>query len=275
MKQLTEEQIIQNWERFYNLILSTFKGERKDNLIKLADALQDRMILAPASSKEHYHNAYPGGYIDHVLHVYDAAQDVAKVWSKYSECIDYTEEEITLACLFHDLGKIGDETNEFYMPQDNEWRRNTLGEIYRINPEITNMDSADRSLYLLQYFGVILTQNEWITIKIHDGLYDEANTKYYKVMSDSNSLKSHLPHVIHQADIIAYRTEYEEWRTNHRDGDNKNKSKTKKYYTKKAAVTETINKPILDSFFKETDKQTSSIEGVNFDGLFEDKPKES
>lgn len=262
MKQLTEEQIIANWDRYYKLIESTFTGDRKTKLLKMVDFFQDRMILAPASSKEHYHNAFPGGYIEHVLHVYDVAMDLKPIWAKYSGQTNYTDEEITLIALFHDLGKIGDEVNEFYMPQDNEWRRNTLGEIYKINPEIQNMNAADRSLYTLQKFGIELSQNEWITIKIHDGLYDEGNESYLKVMSDSNCLKSHLPHLIHQADIIAYRTEYEDWKYKYSQDTAVVQPKQKKYNTKKS-LNETIKAPVLDNFYNETTKE------INFDDLFE------
>src|ERR1035437_8499866 len=168
MKQLTEQQIVENWTEFANIVESEFTGDRKEALMKMIEFFQDRMMLAPASYKEHYHGAHPGGYIEHVLNVYNIAMDLSELWRKYSNAIDYTPEEVTLVTLFHDLGKIGDVSEEFYFPQDNEWRRNNMGEIYKINPAVVNMNGADRSLYMLQHFGVQLTQNEWITIKIHE-----------------------------------------------------------------------------------------------------------
>ena len=114
MKQLNEQQIIENWTQFSNLVETTFTGDRKAALMKLVEHFQDRMMLAPASSKEHYHGAHPGGYMEHVLNVYNIAMDLFEVWEKYSNVIDYTPEEITLVTLFHDLGKMGDITEEFY-----------------------------------------------------------------------------------------------------------------------------------------------------------------
>lgn len=273
MKQLTEQQIVANWDRFYSLVESTFTGTRKDSLLKIVEFFQDRMLLAPASSKEHYHNAHPGGYIEHVLNVYDIAMDLATTWEKYSEQIDYTKEEITLITLFHDLGKIGDTTQEYYQVQDNEWRRNNMGEIYKINDKIANMNGADRSLYILQHFGVQLTQNEWITIKIHEGMFDEGNAYYLKTSYENNIIKSHLPHLIHHADMMATRIEYEQWKNKYKDANQAKQTPAKKYSNKKSLGDTMTGKTEtrLDNFFAET--KLDPIESVNFDALFVDGSK--
>ena len=57
MKELTPEQIQQNWERLRGIISDTFEGERLEKLNEMYDYFEDRMVLAPASGKEHYHNA--------------------------------------------------------------------------------------------------------------------------------------------------------------------------------------------------------------------------
>lgn len=276
MKQLTEEQIMENWKRFYELIESTFTGNRKDMLLKIADHFQDRMLLAPASSKEHYHNAHPGGYLEHVLNVYDIAMDLATVWGKYSEHKDYTKDEIALVTLFHDLGKMGDVNEEFYQVQDNEWRRNNMGEIYKINKKLINMNGADRSLYILQHFGVQLTQNEWITIKIHEGMYDEANTYYLKTVFENSVLKSHLPHLVHHADMMATRIEYEQWKHKYQDSlGTQVKSTQKKYPVKKSFVDTLADKPktsLVEGFYEASKSDEDII--VNFDSLFVDDKKE-
>lgn len=279
MKQLTEEQIMANWNRFYDLVESTFTGKRKEMLLKLTEHFQDRMLLAPASSKEHYHSAHPGGYLEHVLNVYDIAMDIATVWGKHSEHKDYTKEEITLIALFHDLGKMGDINEEFYQVQDNEWRRNNMGEIYKINNKLINMNGADRSLYILNHFGVQLTQNEWITIKIHEGMYEEANAQYLKTFYENNILKSHLPHLIHQADLLASRIEYEQWKYKYKDEPVINVQSTtqKKYATKKNFVKTVAKKSdtsLVDKFYDDS-KSEEDITGVNFDTLFvDDKNKD-
>lgn len=275
MKELTEQEILNNWQKFNNIVETTFTGDRRDKISKLLEAFQDRMILAPASYKEHYHSAHPGGYMEHVLNVYHIAMDLYNIWTKYSSQIDYTIEELTLIALFHDLGKLGDVNEEFYLPQDNDWRKNNMGEIYKINEKVTNMNGADRSLYLLQEFGIHLSQNEWITIKIHEGLYDEANTYYLKTTSDNNVIKSNLPHLIHQADVIASRIEYEQWKHIYRLDSPKMIQKTgKREYPIKKTSTDTISQSgnnVLNSFF---DSKSSYEPFPDIDSLFEDNKKE-
>lgn len=275
MKKLTEQQILDNWTRFKDVVENTFTGDRKSSLLKLLDHFSERMMLAPASSKEHYHCAHPGGYMEHVLNVYDISLDMAEIWKKYSSHIDYTPEELTLVVLFHDLGKIGDLTEDFYFPQDNDWRRNNLGEIYKVNPNVTNMNNADRSLYMLQHFGVQLTQNEWIAIKIHEGLFDEGNEHYLKTASDNNVIKSHLPHLVHHSDMMATRIEYEEWKNSAstKDVESQPKQVTKKYGTKKG-LAETIANATSNPLTNFFDKEKADGVSLSLDSLFEDTKKE-
>ena len=58
---LDENQIKDNYEKFRKLINQTFTGERLDALNKMYDHLENRIILTPASSTEHFHNAFAGG----------------------------------------------------------------------------------------------------------------------------------------------------------------------------------------------------------------------
>ena len=64
---LTAEQIAQNWDELLTVIKTEFTGNRKDKLLAMYTDLEDRMSMAPASSFNHYHNAFPGGYVEHVL----------------------------------------------------------------------------------------------------------------------------------------------------------------------------------------------------------------
>ena len=57
MKQLTEQQILDNWNKLIQLIEDTFQGERKDKILEMYKYFEDRMSVAPASGKAAYHNA--------------------------------------------------------------------------------------------------------------------------------------------------------------------------------------------------------------------------
>ena len=90
------------------------------------------------------------------------------------------------------------------------------------------MSVPDRSIKLLIDNGINLTENEWMAIKLHDGLYDPANEPYLKNFMPELKPRTSLIFIIHQADLMAARIEFEkEWLpkfTNSVD----NKSKTKK-----------------------------------------------
>jgi len=51
-----------------------------------------------------------------------------------------------------------------------------------------------------------VSETEYLSIKLHDGLYEEANKAYYMSNAD-HGIKSNLPYVIHQADLTATRIE--------------------------------------------------------------------
>jgi NOL1/NOP2/fmu family ribosome biogenesis protein len=51
-----------------------------------------------------------------------------------------------------------------------------------------------------------------VAIQTHDGLYDEANKKYLMTYMPEQKPRTSLPFIIHQADLMAARIEFEkEW----------------------------------------------------------------
>ena len=51
-----------------------------------------------------------------------------------------------------------------------------------------------------------------LSIKTHDGLYDEANKKYLFAYMPEQKPRTSLPFILHQADLMAARLEFEmEW----------------------------------------------------------------
>ena len=67
------EQLKENYENFRKRVNLYFKDntERLDALNKMYDHFEERMVFTPASSTDYFHNAFPGGYIDHVMRVVD------------------------------------------------------------------------------------------------------------------------------------------------------------------------------------------------------------
>jgi hypothetical protein len=248
MKQLTEQQIQDNWLELRQIINDTFEGDRLTKLNKLYDDFEDRMVVAPASAKEAFHNAMVGGYVEHVLHVIKMSQQVRDVWESNGAEINFTNEELIFAAMHHDLGKVGDtEGNDYYIVQDNDWRRKNMGEVYTHNTDISSyMTVTDRSLFILQHYGIDMTEWEYLGLMLTDGLYEDANEKYLKGYNPAWTLKSNIAYILHQADMMATHTEFDEW---HRQ-DKKESEKVQKSVTNiKAAV----DKEVKEKFTESTD----------------------
>ena len=221
MNKLTAEQIQSNWDKLISIIEDTFSGERKQKLLKMYDHFQDRMILAPASGKEHYHNAFPGGYVEHVLHIIDFSKQIYEMWKTNGAHINFTDEELIFSAMHHDLGKAGDLNLDYYVPQDNDWFTKNRGEIYKLNPDLQYMRVPDRGLWILQHYGIRVTDKEYIGIKLTDGIYDEANKAYYIAYDPNFQLRSNLSYILHQADMMATRIEYDNWKHDQEDEEEK------------------------------------------------------
>ena len=155
MKELTPEQLQDNWKEFIQLLEDTFEGDRLSRLLKMYDHFEERMMFAPASAKAAFHNAMPGGYVEHILHIISFSLEIKQLWEKNGAEINFTDEELVFAAMHHDLGKVGDELgNEFYTPNESEWHIKNQGKIYNVNPEIEHMDVTDRSFFLLIEYGI-------------------------------------------------------------------------------------------------------------------------
>jgi len=210
---LTAEKIQANWEIFLTNIEEHISSPRKEKVLEFYKKYEDRLIMMPASHKKEYHNAFPGGYIDHVNRVVNCALLQSNLWEEMgADMSTFTKEELVFSAINHDLGKMGDDTHESYLPQTDKWRKEKLGEDYMHNKEIAFASVPDRGLFLLQQHDVKYTFNEMIAIQTHDGLYDPANDKYLKSYMPETKPRTSLPFILHQADMMAARIEFEiEW----------------------------------------------------------------
>jgi hypothetical protein len=193
-----EERAKQNFTRFIEYVNADSRAEKLNIMYQ---EMGEQLISAPASSKAHYHNAFPGGYLDHVVHVCDASLKVATIYKAIGGHVDFTKQEMIFAALHHDLGKLGNTDGPYYINQDSDWHRKR-GELYKHNENIQYMKVTDRSLYLLQQYEIPITEKEFTAIKLSDGMYEDGNAAYlknYAVMP----MKSNLAYIIHWADHMA------------------------------------------------------------------------
>ena len=257
MKELTPEQIQKNWNQLRQLINDTFKGERLDKLNHMYDYFEARMCVAPASGKEHYHNAHVGGYVEHVLHVIDCAVKLKKLWEDSGATINFSDEELIFAAMHHDLGKVGDMENDYYVPQESEWHRKNQGSIFTHNGELQYMTVTDRAIFLLSQFEISMTEWEYVGLRLTDGLYEEANKSYYMTYNPDFSLKSNIAYILHQADSMATHIEHDNW-----------KSVEQQEEIKVQENVENIKKAVN---MKETSEELSKKSKDLFEELFGDK----
>lgn len=209
---ISPEQILANWEKYLNFITTYISEPRASQLHEFCKLYEDRLVMMPASNKENYHNCFEGGYIDHVNRVIECALKINNVWIEMGvDTSTYTVEELVFSAMYHDLGKMGSSEYENYLPNPSQWHVENRGEVYTHNTKNSFVTVPDRSLFLLQEHGIKYSLNEMITIKTHDGLYDEANKSYLISYSPETKPRTSLPYIVHQADLMAARIEFEKY----------------------------------------------------------------
>lgn len=216
---LEAEKINQNWEMYRSKVNDLFPT-RKDQLNKMYDDFEERIAMMPASSMAHFHNAFAGGYIDHVLRVMECTETLYNTWeSSGADMSGYTKEELMFAAMHHDLGKVGfpGDGNEVYQIETSDWHRKNMGRLYKHNENIPFTMVPDLSIWLLQKYEVSMSWNEYQAIKIHDGMYDDSNKPYFVARSEKAKLKTNMAIILHHGDHMAAQIEYERWR-NHKAG---------------------------------------------------------
>ena len=90
MRKLSAEQIQNNWTKLIDTIEGFISDDRKENLLKFYDDFKDRMMFAPASAKAAFHNAMPGGYVEHILHIVNHSLQLKELWEKNGAMINFT-----------------------------------------------------------------------------------------------------------------------------------------------------------------------------------------
>ena len=208
----TDEQLEQGYNQFIKILNKYFTGERLEKLLFMysEDELGGNLMLSPASGNKGFHNAYDGGYIDHIFNVCKNAMKVKELFVSCGGKIDFTDEELIFAALHHDLGKLGIKGQLHYVPNDSKWHIENRGEYYKRNENITFMSITDRTFFTLNQYGISYNEKEYFGIKLTDGMFDEDNEKYYKTFDLSKSLKYTIQYVLHWADYMSTIVERQE-----------------------------------------------------------------
>lgn len=193
----------ENYDKLIETIEKEFDMARVTKLKLLYEDFKDRIIVAPASGCVHYHAAYEGGYLDHILNVIKASIGMSKMFQVMGAEIDFERSELIFAAMHHDLGKLGDLNNPYYLPNDSDWHIKNQGKVYKHNSKLNYMSVPDRAMFILQHYGIVMTEKEMVGIRLADGLYDEGNKKYLISYNTDHKIGTLLPNVIHFADHMS------------------------------------------------------------------------
>ena len=205
------EQLQANYDELISYIDKYIESPRKEKVLDFYKQYEERLIVLPAAHKAAYHSAFVGGYVFHVLNVIKNAIVSLDVWRRAgSNLVDITLDSVVFCALNHDLGKLGTKDEDAVYPSQDKWRKDNLGELYKFNTNLAYMTVPDRSIFLLQEAGIPMSQDEYIAIRTHDGLYDQANEAYFKSYIPENRFRTPLALIIHEADMRAARIEFEQ-----------------------------------------------------------------
>ena len=153
-----------NYDRTIDVIKEV---DSEHPLLPFLDRMGERYALCPASTRKDYYSAFPGGLAFHNLHMW--------FWmKKFAEIIapgQFFENELLSVSVLHEIGKLGDFDNEYYLPKESDWHRER-GMYYEVNPKIQFMRIPDRSLFLAQDMyserGKSLSQDEYLAVLLHE-----------------------------------------------------------------------------------------------------------
>jgi hypothetical protein len=212
-KTVSKEHIDSQYERLIDIIKKTQNPERCEKLLRMYRMLEQRVKTAPASAKVQYHNAYDGGYLDHILNVIEFATRIQLLYRDMNGVVDFTYEELVFAAMHHDLGKLGDDEGPRYLPETEEyWIKK--GSVYKYKDDRQFMSVFDRTVLLLNAFEVKLNKKELVAIRMADGLFPPANEEYFQPKV-TFAHRSSLVYIIHWADWMACNQEKDLMRVNY------------------------------------------------------------
>ena len=176
----TEEEAIiinKNLQKIKSITNKIQNEQRKNALLNLIEKTNKQLTITPASTKEEYVSCYFGGLLEHMIRT---CTFMAKARDSYNLEESFSLDSVIVTSLFHDIGKIGIDNEEYYIKLPiSDWRVTKLKQKYEINPNLINYPVSQLSLQILTKNNVELTNDEWLAISsIRDKhvLYDDPST---------------------------------------------------------------------------------------------------
>ena len=165
-----EEKIIKNFEVFQKLLSKV--GDRSTAIAAFLEKYGERIAVCPSHGVSKRSTSAPGGLVEHSLSTFKIARKLVDAAG-----VGIDPESLAIVCLLHEVGKIGDDEFDYFIPQNSDWHRDR-GNVYTYNPELPKMTHTHRTLYILQRSGINLSLDEWIAILTQHGSASEENRFY-------------------------------------------------------------------------------------------------
>lgn len=150
------QKINDNWGKFTSIIGRIEDSEVREGAQKLCDDLHDRLAVCPASTRTDYVGCFTGGLVWHSLNVLKSLKEMRAAFELENTV---SSDSLIVMGLFHDLGKIGNDKNDYYLPQASDWHRNK-GMLFEINDQLLSIPVATRSVWWLNQYGIPLSEAE-------------------------------------------------------------------------------------------------------------------
>jgi hypothetical protein len=159
---MIQEQIIINNFELFNTQASKL-GAKGGSILSYVDNNAERIMLAPASTKRDYTSCHPGGLVEHSLRV---LQNAAKLRQVYNLTDSVSTQSVILCSLFHDIGKVGTESKEYYVDNASDWHRDKLGVYYNVADRFQHIPVSQLSLFILSQNKVEIDIDEWYAVSM-------------------------------------------------------------------------------------------------------------
>ncbi len=169
---MDEQKLLDQYDKYVSLLGRVFDVSQIDELV---GKLGERILLCPTGLTSDT-GGYPGALVGFSLQVAQKAKE-------YSSSAETVKSAVRVA-LIHELGKVGDLSEELYISQESDWHREKLGQYYKYSESCSRMNIAHRTLFLLQHFGITLSREEWLAVATSQGLHLSENSFYGSTASD-------------------------------------------------------------------------------------------
>ncbi|HNX64329.1 MAG TPA: HD domain-containing protein [Oscillospiraceae bacterium] len=152
-------------ERFIEIYKKNIHREGSEKLLDYLISGGSDFFSAPASTK--YHGSYEGGLLEHSLNVYDCLVNyLERTRTKEVYNMNYTDENIAIAALLHDLCKMNFYKTDFRNSKNEQgvWEKVPY---YTIDDQLP-YGHGEKSVYIITGF-MRLTREEAFAIRYHMG----------------------------------------------------------------------------------------------------------